>query len=493
MLDYKKINQSLKLCNPYQETEIEIKFSQYGQSFSSISYNQMQRLIKNINVSDKRLVTYYLNDHHRKIITTFKNKETIKTENYKTIDYIYNPDYQLHLYITQYNNDNNNNDYKLMKEKIEYHFPIQDYHLIFSETIIDENVFYEAVLRFDINLLNNDFLTDLDNVIKPILLLLNDTNVLYTEPQRLKLIHECNTCLNLKNNKYLENILIQPIAIELSDIEFDEPYIISTKSKGKRKMLIINEDGLWLVNAPYDYNLLTNIKNRMTEAWDLTIFDGEIIKPLNKNQYEFNYQYWYLIYDCLCFQNYDMRNKHYIERIDIAKTFNSILTTYINPNFLKTDLQTTRVALSKDEYIQSMKEILTLQEFINYDHNGLVFKPAHQGYNKAYKWTIPSMTTIDFAIYDSGNPESINLYVYDEKTKKDIPFQGNGLLPFDETMILHDPFVNEYKNKKYIAECRWDNIMEKMVFLKIRDDKNKPDSVEMAMENWKNINNNSCY
>jgi len=491
MLDYNKIKQSLLLCNPYEKTEIEIKFSQFGQPFSSITNVQYERLLKNIYM-EKQLSTYFINDNHRKIIITY-NSETIKNENYKVIDYIYDNNYQLHFYITQYNenkNNKNNNDYNMIKEKIEYYTFIQDYTLIVSETTIKQETSYEAILKFDIDLLNDNWMNGLDEVLKNIILIINDTNVLYTEIERLELVNNFNNVFNIKNN-YIENILNQPFPIQLTNVPINTPYIISTKSKGKRKMLMINKTGIWLVNPPYDYNLLTNVKNRLTDAWSFTVFDGEIIKPLYHNEYEFNYQYWYLAYDCLAFHK-DIRNQYYIYRIDICKVFHSILSTYINPNFLKFDLKTTRVAKAQDEYIYQIRYLLSLQENLNYDHNGLIFTPLGQYDNKVYKWSIPSMTTIDFAVYDSGNPESINLYVYDEKTKKDIPFNGTTLQPFDETMIFQEPLVQQYKNKKYIAECKWDEVMEKMVFIKIRDDKNKPDTIDMALENWRNINKEKC-
>lgn len=487
MLDYTKIKNSLSLCNPYLDTEIEIKFSQFGQSFSSITNNQYERLLKNIR-PQKRLVTYFINDHQRKVV----NDNTI-IQNYKTIDYIYDVNYQLHIYITQYSEADKIENYNMIKEKVEYYYKILDYTFIVSETTIKQETSYEAILKFNVDM-KNHWMANLDQALKSILLILNDTNVLYTEPQRLKLVHDCNRVFDLQDNNYLENIYNHPTYIQLQDLTFDEPYIISTKSKGKRKLLIINDDGLWFVNPPFQYNLLTNVDNRLLDAWSLTVFDGEIIKPIHQNQYEFNYQHWYLAYDCLCFHGQDIRNNLYVDRIDVVKVFRSILSTYIEPTFLKFDLKTTRVALAKDEYIKNIRFILDLQENINYPHNGLIFTPAYEGYyGQVYKWTVPAMTTIDFAIYDSGSSESINLYVYDEKTKKDIPFEGTDLIPFDETMIFQEPFVNEYKNKKYIAECRWDEVMEKMVFVKIRDDKNRPDSVDMVLENWKNINKETCY
>lgn len=492
MLD--KIKKSLLLCNPYEKTEIEIKFSTYGQSFSSITHIQMKRLLNHLNITDKRLTTYYINDHTRKIITTFEQEEII-IEHYKNINYIYDENYQLHCFITQLS-EANDEEYTIIKEKIEYYFAFDKCNLIVSETVSENITTYEAVLKFNIDLLDESWMNDVDIIIKNIILILNDTKVLYTEPERLKMVNDFNKCFVNKNTneKYIKNILNQPLPIQLQNLEFNEPYIISTKAKGKRKMLIIHRTGVWLVSNQ-DYNLLTNVQNKLTQAWHLTVFDGDIIKPLNYNEYEFNYEYWYLAYDCLCFDSQDLRHKQYIDRIDIAKTFSSLVTSYITTEYLKFSLKTTRVALYKEEIIENIRYLLNLQEVINYDHNGLIFTPAYRGYNDpVYKWTIPSMTTIDFAVYDTGERDKINLYVYDEKTKKDIPFTN--LNVFDETMIYQEPFI-KYKNKKYIAECNWNTELEKMVLIKIRDDKEQADSVEMVLDNWKNINNplidSNCY
>ena len=482
-MDYKKIKKSLLLCNPYETTEIEIKFSQFGQSFSSITQEQMNRLLSKLNITDKRLITYHMNEQYRKIIVNHSHNDEIKIEKYKTIDYIYNEDYQLHCYITQFT-EAEEFDYTMIKNKIEYHYAIQMknlYKLIISETVVDK-VFYEASVKFKIDLLNNSWMTELDAILFDILLILNNTEILYTEPERLDLVNDFNQCFKL-SGKYVENILNKPVSIQLEDLKFKEPYIISTKSKGKRHMLMINHIGIWLVNG-FDYNLLTRDALIINQAWDFTVFDGEIVKPLYSDEYEFNYQYWYIAYDCLCYNRIDLREKHYIDRIDIAKTFSSLLPWYIDEQFLKYSLKTTRVAQYKEELIEKMRFLLELD--INYEHNGLIFTPAYQGYGGVYKWTIPSMITMDFSIYDTGN-DTINLYVYDEKTKNDIPFIGDESYRFDETMIFQEPFT-KYKNKKYIAECRWDAVMNQMVLIKIRNDKDNADSVRLVLENWKNIN-----
>jgi len=482
MLDYDKIKKDLFLCNPHSSIEFEIKFGEYQKSFSSINYTQMKRLKANFDLSDKRLVTYYMNDHSRKIITTFKTHEEVKLENYKTINYIYDYNYNLHMYITQSNPISSVN-HTMMIEKTEYHFIIylkNTYHLILSEIVKDITT-YEVSIKLKINLLDDSWMSEIDQLINNVILILNGTTILYTQTQQKQLINDCENCFKSK----LSTILNNPVPIQLENLKFDEPYIISTKSKGIRTMLIIHYTGMWLVDANH-YHLLTNESKDLSQAWHLTVFDGDLIKPINYNQYDFNYQYWYLAFDCLCFNKIDLRNQHYINRIDMAKTFNSLVPWYLDDSFFKFSLKTTRVAQYTDEIILQVQYILGLQELINYDHNGLIFTPANRGYNDViYKYTYPSKTTIDFAIYNGQ--ESVNLYVYDDKTLKDVPFNGTQLAPFDETMLFQEPFQ---KNKKYIAECKWNKIMDKMVLVKIRDDKERADSVELVLENWKNINNN---
>jgi hypothetical protein len=442
MLNYKKFKESLYLCNPYDKTEIEIKFSDYSQDFAVISSIQMRMLLSTLK-TERQLTTVLLNDHARKINVQ---------ENYKIINYIYDENYKLHCYITQLTENDEHENYNKVIEKIEYYYSYKNYNLILSENVSNNMTTYEAVIRFNVDLLNDAWMTELDPLIKSVLLILNDTKVLYTAPQYKTLIKDCETCLNEK----LDNVLNKPIPVELTNLEFNEPYIISTKAKGLRKMLIIHTSGVWLVNPPF-YNLLTNVQNNLTNAWHLTIFDGELIKPLNQNEYEFNFEYWYLAYDCLCFER-DVRHKHYIDRIDIAKTFNSIITSFINPSYFKFTLKTTRVALYKEEIIEKIRYLLDLP--LNYDHDGLIFTPAYQGYNDpVYKWTIPSHAKIG----------DITLSV-----------DGVNLRVFDETMIMPETST-KYKN----TECRWPAIMEEMSLIKINNN-----SVDLVLENWKNINNN---
>jgi len=133
---------------------------------------------------------------------------------------------------------------------------------------------------------------------------------------------------------------------------------------------------------------------------------------------------------------------------------------------------------------------LTLGEVLNYPHDGLLFIPVNKPYdnNHTYKYLYPSETTIDFTLYDAVHPTQLRLYVYDDALQQEIPFQGTEQLPFDDTLVDSSSFLSSYNGNKMIAQCNWNTLTNKMTFVKIRSDKVKPDSVEMAIENWKNMN-----
>lgn len=310
---------------------------------------------------------------------------------------------------------------------------------------------YEIDLIVMVNTMTDDILQAINDLILHLLKLMNKTEVIYTiqEYQQLK---ETLSQYDLTTNK--------PKAITLK-YQFNTPYIVSTKAKGIKALLVIHTTGLWLINQYY--NLLT--KYKMT-AWTTTIFDGTLIKPIEGTKH-----YWYLGYDCFVFNNNSMRAEPYYQRIDKAIVFRSLYQNTINPDYFTFTLKTTRV-FTTDKYLK-MREILNLN--VNYKRNGLIFTSPYSYNEPIYKWIIPSEVTIDFAVYNQ------RLYLYNQQTLQDEEFKGIPAIPFDETMMLSLPL----NPNKYIAECRWDQAMNKMILVKIRDDKTNADEVELAIENWK--------
>lgn len=464
-----------------KNVNVEVKFGDIDKTFPGINKFNFNRLLNYFTFTQKSLSTIYFNNNIKKIIN---NDLSVIYKEKRCINYIYDDQYNLHYFINTETiidePDNYNSNYS--KEKLKYIYKFnKNIELELSESTIKNEEYLLNVYEVELKLKNGD--TDIfDNIIYSLLKVLQQTDVLYTHYQVLNL------------NKIINNVggLVKTKNVKIDDIDKNiknDLYIVSTKAKGLRCMLIINNEGVWLAKPPYYYNLLINTDNdyfnHFKHSFHTSIFDGELITPINKTRYEFNYKYWFLCYDCLMFNQSNVTKLNYGERIDYAKTLKRLMTWYIDPYLLNVDLKTTRQFSNKNEFNESVRYLLNVGSVLNYNHNGLIFTPVLQPYHSiVYKWIYPTMTTIDFALYPTG--DQVKLYLYNEDVKKDIEFMGTSMYPFDESMILQSSFKNI--NKKQIAECRWDQILNKMVFVKIRDDKNDADSVDLAIENWNNMN-----
>ena len=452
---------------------LEIKFKHIDDK----KYNRLLSRFKN-GTQEYAKIAFDTDIKKRTIIdnhtTTWKNKKILKTTHYSLYDINEVSEYDVE--------EPNNFKSTYTRDKLQNQYNIDGYDLLVSKTLTkDKNIItnqYE--IQINTNLSNQS--DKLNYLIEELLMIMNDSNMAYTEEERLQLVKDCNFSLNVNNNQHIEKILAK--SKNINDLTL--PSIISTKSKGLRRMLIIHSSGIWLVNPPYDYNLLIRYDkdnfNYFINSWNLTIFDGDIITPINKTEYDFNYLYWFLCHDCIVFNKKDIRNNNYIDRIDKAKTYRSLITRYVNTNFLKFGLQTTRVINDISELSSKAKEILSLQEVLNYHHNGLTFTSVGK-YQDIHHWIEPSSITFDLSIYSTGIPNQIQLYAYDDIEGKEVNI-GNLI---ENDIILQQSFET-YEDKK-IGTCRYDNILEKFVLINIRDDKSQPDTVKMVLDNWKNIGN----
>lgn len=356
------------------------------------------------------------------------------------------------------------------REKLQNTFKIGKDHLLLSESLIKDQ-----------NNINNQYEIQLNtkavdsNIIDELLRIMNDTDINYTNEDKLLLIKDVNKVLNL-NEPLIPNIFKKAINATPAG-----KFILTAKSKGLRRMLIIHSTGVWLVNPPYDYNLIIKYDDLFKYffySWHVTIFDGDLITPINKTDYDFNYLHWFLCHDCIAFNNRDIRNNSYNDRIDKAKIFRSLIPIYVDEDFLKFSLQTIRVY--EDNFNDIKNEIKLLRKILNYETNGYVITPLGE-YQDVYQ--IRDEMTFDLAIYDTGIKNQIELYAYDDKRNKDVKL--GSIITMDEDMILQESFENA--NMKRIGECHYDDIMNKLYLVKIRSDKTKADTVQMVLDNWKNM------
>ena len=497
------------------EIEIEIKFD-------DINYYQYDRLLQYIDGSDnnKEISTILFQEvdqvssiaHKKSIILNEDGSESINWENKICVDTLHNDDYNVSILIIKKTVVDKPKVFESIfsRDKIKYLYKLKIDNIdcvIELTEVMEKNkkkieTKYECEVKYKhVNMsFTKTNITNLNNLLFRLLGIINNTNVVYTQSQKMQLITDCEQLLSVDTFNKADYLTVQTMGTEF--IKHKESYIVSTKANGLRKLLIIHNTGIWLVNPPYEYNLLIGVSDEILpfiNAWNTSIFDGQLIQPINNNKYDFNYKHWYLCYDCIMFKKINIQDDIYYNRIDKVKTLQIISKQYIDEDFLTISLKTTRsFNFSKnniEQFYTNVRYILSLSKTLNYNHDGLIFISSNYYKSKSYKWI--SKPTIDFAIYNTVYPNIVKLYVYDSGSKRDIEFKGItfgdtfGLktkYPFDVSMILQQSFNYFNNGKRKIVQCKWDNILHKMIGIDIRNDKLLPNTLEETLNIWELIN-----
>lgn len=253
------------------------------------------------------------------------------------------------------------------------------------------------------------------------------------------------------------NIVLEDLLFLKSNIS---KYKIFWKSDGLRGLLYFTK---WKSN-----NLLIFI-NRAMDCFSIPcetigselyngniILDGELIE--NKNEIEtFEFQ----IFDCLRFDNKSLIHKIYKDRMfEVDK----ILSLIKNCNCFK---------MIKKLPIENIKEIP------NFKTDGFILLDSSSSYicgqNRfLFKWKNPIDNTIDFCVMLNKTTKHFELYLWDQKQYKLFAqYDSNELNCWKEWITVLEIHSN------IIIECKWN--IEKQIWspLKLRIDKNIPNSIQV--------------
>jgi hypothetical protein len=288
------------------------------------------------------------------------------------------------------------------------------------------------------------------------------------------------------------------MAINVAPKQTYSRYGVTTKADGLRKLMVINEEGIWIYFSPFEYNLV--ISPLPKEIYDFVgiVFDGEHIVGDNRDNS------MYLIFDLIAFQeNTVIQLYTYEKRVSYTKYILSKIENFfydfkieIKPTYIienETDLwyYTNKLLDEKHSYeIDGLMFIPmdTIYYINNYINNANV-KPSERILSKipdVCKWKDPKNITIDFAVYRTQSGPLLMLY--SEKDGKLIPFTGRRTNPFSSSTMLDrtSPLLNDIEHNT-VVEFEWIN--NKMVARKIRSDKLGPNKLTTALSNWDDLKN----
>ena len=266
-------------------------------------------------------------------------------------------------------------------------------------------------------------------------------------------------------------------------VSIREPYTVTDKADGERKLLFIASNGnMYLINV----NMKVEFTGCKTDNKTIfnTIIDGEHVKYDKKGNYinyylcfdiyhsgERNYKkYPLMYYDGIKF-DIPQKEADKFGNISRLKILTSVVRNLNHKSYksgksasLKVSVKTFYNNIEKDDIFKQSQKIINLSKnngFI-YETDGLIFTPINKSvgssklgileknrtWRQSFKWKPPEFNTIDFlvrTVKDDNKKEIVN-YMYENGTN----VQSNSNIVKYKTLKLHVGFS---KNDGFLNPC----------------------------------------
>lgn len=242
-----------------------------------------------------------------------------------------------------------------------------------------------------------ELIKDINNIKKDKKVILSDIISILKWFNDQKLSYKIQDKLNIKNKSYtMMNIVNNPIDLNLTNFaNIQNNYSVSEKADGERKLLLINNDNIYSIEKPFNFEkvkLNSNIfnKNKSKNNSDkLTLIDTEYVNNI------------YYMFDILIDKNINVTNLLLRERLARLNNYKNELFKIKNFYFTnaKANTNTNINANTNNKTIFDLsKDIYNKNHPYNID--GLIFTPTNESYEKSiiYKWKPIEDLTIDFLI-----------------------------------------------------------------------------------------------
>lgn len=218
--------------------------------------------------------------------------------------------------------------------------------------------------------------------------------------QYFNIINYNNLNNNFKGNKYnddYKNVFIaaSPVTLHIRNLQKNsnqinilKDYCVTAKADGERNLLFVdNTSNIYLINNNYKV-LNTQLKSNIPGS----IIECELVN--NK---------LILCYDCLYYDNIDIRKSQLIKRLDKLEKFLNSINKIDNDIYR---IENKKHYFSEDNNIfENAKEIWNNKENLEYTLDGLIFTPIKEhypvkggGWPALFKWKPSELNTIDFMI-----------------------------------------------------------------------------------------------
>ena len=311
-----------------------------------------------------------------------------------------------------------------------------------------------------------------------------------------KLISQYKTHIDNNTDISIEDLLEtdisnQVVTLERDKIQFlqNSPYSVTDKADGERKYLYINNNGVFYFINPRTFQKVKIYKDGKTKIKN-SVIDGEFLET----------QKLFLGFDCLFMNGEDCRSKNLINRL---KCLEKIISK------IKKDISKIIEIRPKKFYFKNIfKKTKKLwddrEKLFEYHLDGLIYTPINSAYNSSIptlKWK--DKHSIDVRVvynnrnnftefHANGYPQKKNINGQIKITNIWRRYHGDDIykhwIKVNDQSYKNLKLVNQYgllgvygrirtlQNMEDIAEFEYDYDKKEWIYLRPRNDKNKPNA-----------------
>jgi ubiquinone/menaquinone biosynthesis C-methylase UbiE len=361
---------------------------------------------------------------------------------------------------------------------------------------IDMTILETGITELEVEFLPgvNLNVTTLIEPVKMMLKMLQDTPHIYSQIEYDDVVEYFNTFFendinfNVEPGKFFSRFINKPGDLINRDIKIISKgnYAITDKADGERFFLMINEDGIWLVNPNSKIRKYHDDEHPL-DNYIGTLIDGELIKVSNKHKTI----HVFLAFDILFYRKKDVRNRTLFERLFLVKQFAksypedaSRMLCYIPKQFF-----------FEYDFYTNIRNAFDFIAKVPYENDGLIFTPMDNPYflpkgKKTYKWKPPNKLTIDFqSVKVRGQDNEYHLYAsfYDVNIQQHRPvqFQGSRNNPYNKSVHIEPETKLDgclIFPDKQIIEYIWNG--DNFEPYRLRADKEKPNAIRTCEGIW---------
>ena len=385
---------------------------------------------------------------------------------------------------------------------------------------VDERHGDSTTYEVELEVLNPRAIRDLPKNIGLIMKQLHDTAEIYSQTEYNAIVDYVNTTLGgrpRERGTIDHRVLYQMRNLHLVDMQYgglvgnsQEIYTVTHKADGVRKLLVFHPTSVWLVMAPDEANLVFRLTNQ-TEDTPLTgtILEGELVPVENRKTGSPNSTYWFLAFDTLAAPEIGVgtkrgskaiQKKPHSERLRYAKEI-SKLPAFTDSRALVINTKTFKAFNSSTEFFAIMRIFQRQIPSLPYKDDGYIFTPENMPYDSGHsfkslserkltrladicKWKPTEQMTIDFSIEWINDQHGKRIELYSRERGELVIFKGTDKDPYTPLMVDSRHELTNNIPSGTVVEYGWNAEHDVLTPYRIRTDKNKPNGLEFAKDNW---------